>query len=1077
MEPRFQADFSRVKIHTDDKAAQYNRQLQARAFTLGNDIFFAKNKFQPESQSGKALIAHELTHTIQQGVSAQRKEEESWTDPLHNFGKTVVKVVTDPAKAALEYIANKAQTLESFSLLTMILGKNPINDRPVNASPVQMMREVVKILPGGKKIDEALNNHGIYEKVATWVAEKVNALKDVVSGIGQAIDTFIERRQWSDVTNLSAVWTEVEQIFTVPINRAINECKGSVSEIVQWIKDLLLPLLAALAAKLPGYDLLKAVLGKDPITDEAYEPNAEVLIGGFMKLIGREDLWQNIQEAKAIPKMVSWWEENKGTLKGVVEQIPAQFNEVMKALKIDDIVELPTAMKKVATVFVTVASKFVSWGLNAVWDFLEIIFEAVAPEALSYIRKAGDAMRSILENPIAFVGNLIQAGKAGLNAFASNIGKHLKTSLIRWLTGTLAGTGVYIPQALSIREIIKFALSVLGITWRNIRKRLVRILGERKVRAMEKGVALVQRLVAEGPGAVWQQIAASVGDLQGMVIGGIISFVTTKIVQSALAKLVSMLHPVVGGFIQGAMAIYNTAMFFIDRGDAMVEVAGSLVGSIGAIAHGAIAAAAKLVENTLVGVLTLAIRFLAGQVGLGNVGKEVSKLLKNMGKPIDLAMDKAIASIAKQARKFGRRLARAGVPKDKQKRERLAAKAAVAVASRLKGRVTRPLLRRLMAGIRIRYSLCSIEPYVRGGKWWVRIVASPATNQPLNITEPCREEMALIRRTRKFLITYVDRSDRFVTSSVEEGAIIFNDGRGTIYNVYRRPIKGIQTPTIQRRPKLRLSDAAAKTVATFPQLYMDPKGWVRSTRATAQKNTTSNKDKLRLYYQVAQKISLRELSTKVQVPDQPTDKELETIRGELRQHILATYITLDAFNGLIAGQILTGVAMQGNVFEEWIVKNYGKTALIEDRVMYEKTSGQVGFMDRHIPGPPATIVEMKSRKRPRSASLQSGEEIPAKKFVVNSTDKTQYKEYRSLLEGTKRAFKIVKKGEVLKDVKFKKIRYYFNYPGLAEKFASTLAFDDKVERYVGGTPYEAPKEKRVPPVRRDRGQAEPGKAE
>src|SRR5688500_11129288 len=66
MEPRFRADFSKVRIHTGDKAAALNRQVGARAFAFGNQVFFGKDRFKPETAEGKELIAHELTHTIQQ---------------------------------------------------------------------------------------------------------------------------------------------------------------------------------------------------------------------------------------------------------------------------------------------------------------------------------------------------------------------------------------------------------------------------------------------------------------------------------------------------------------------------------------------------------------------------------------------------------------------------------------------------------------------------------------------------------------------------------------------------------------------------------------------------------------------------------------------------------------------------------------------------------------------------------------------------------------------------------------------------------------------------------------------------
>src|SRR5438309_2319918 len=52
--------------------AQQTAALNANAFTVGEHIFFGRDKFQPESNSGRQLIAHELTHTIQQGAAIQR---------------------------------------------------------------------------------------------------------------------------------------------------------------------------------------------------------------------------------------------------------------------------------------------------------------------------------------------------------------------------------------------------------------------------------------------------------------------------------------------------------------------------------------------------------------------------------------------------------------------------------------------------------------------------------------------------------------------------------------------------------------------------------------------------------------------------------------------------------------------------------------------------------------------------------------------------------------------------------------------------------------------------------------------
>jgi hypothetical protein len=68
LEPQFGHDFSQVHIHTDAEADSLSQQLGARAFTTGGDIFFKSGEYNPKNPSGLKLLAHELTHTLQQGV-------------------------------------------------------------------------------------------------------------------------------------------------------------------------------------------------------------------------------------------------------------------------------------------------------------------------------------------------------------------------------------------------------------------------------------------------------------------------------------------------------------------------------------------------------------------------------------------------------------------------------------------------------------------------------------------------------------------------------------------------------------------------------------------------------------------------------------------------------------------------------------------------------------------------------------------------------------------------------------------------------------------------------------------------
>jgi hypothetical protein len=72
MEPEFGANFSNVRIHTGNEAVDLSQDLGAEAFTHGSDVYFNKGKYNPTSREGEHLLAHELTHTIQQN-GLQRK--------------------------------------------------------------------------------------------------------------------------------------------------------------------------------------------------------------------------------------------------------------------------------------------------------------------------------------------------------------------------------------------------------------------------------------------------------------------------------------------------------------------------------------------------------------------------------------------------------------------------------------------------------------------------------------------------------------------------------------------------------------------------------------------------------------------------------------------------------------------------------------------------------------------------------------------------------------------------------------------------------------------------------------------
>jgi hypothetical protein len=112
MESRFGYDFSRVRVHTDARAAESARSVKARAYTVGNDVVFGEGQYANETAAGRHLLAHELTHVVQQNkrgtVALQRQPQgqptpASEADELKKTGEQIRQQI-DEAKEDLEVL-------------------------------------------------------------------------------------------------------------------------------------------------------------------------------------------------------------------------------------------------------------------------------------------------------------------------------------------------------------------------------------------------------------------------------------------------------------------------------------------------------------------------------------------------------------------------------------------------------------------------------------------------------------------------------------------------------------------------------------------------------------------------------------------------------------------------------------------------------------------------------------------------------------------------------------------------------------------------------------------------------------
>jgi hypothetical protein len=94
MEPRFGHDFSKVRVHTDSKAAESADAVNALAYTVGQDVVFGANQYTPETSAGKRLLVHELVHAVQQGSQGRLQNKLTVGEHDDMFEKEADKIAS-----------------------------------------------------------------------------------------------------------------------------------------------------------------------------------------------------------------------------------------------------------------------------------------------------------------------------------------------------------------------------------------------------------------------------------------------------------------------------------------------------------------------------------------------------------------------------------------------------------------------------------------------------------------------------------------------------------------------------------------------------------------------------------------------------------------------------------------------------------------------------------------------------------------------------------------------------------------------------------------------------------------------
>lgn len=279
--------------------------------------------------------------------------------------------------------------------------------------------------------------------------------------------------------------------------------------------------------------------------------------------------------------------------------------------------------------------KFIIEGL------LELL--GIPPAAFwAVVAKIKKVVRDIADDPMKFANNLLKGLAEGFGKFFDNFGTHLLKGFLSWLLGGLKD--VQVPKDVSVRSIVTFFLQIMGITWPNIRKILVKLIGAKNVALIEKVYSLVTLLIEKGPEGIYEMIKEKLDpqSIVDQVVSMAVDYMVTAIMKQVAVRIVMLFNPA-GAIVQALEAIYRVLKWIFQNAARIFTLVETVVNGIADILAGNTGGFGAAVEKALGMLIAPVISFIADYLSLGDLPGIVAEKVKSMREWILGMIEKALA--------------------------------------------------------------------------------------------------------------------------------------------------------------------------------------------------------------------------------------------------------------------------------------------------------------------------------------------------------------------------------------------------------------------------------------------------
>jgi hypothetical protein len=538
-----------------------------------------------KAETDRAAAELQADQQQRETITAQREVIQGERQRTVNDQNTAMAQVNGQAAQARDSKRTEAET-EVRNTETAI---NTRYDEAETASRAEVAEGERKAEAERERKRRESEDQSWWEKAANWIADAFEALVSLVNGIFDLVR--------SAITGLIELARTAVTALIDLASRALQALVSALGEILKGLIDGLIgDIFPELAARLTA-----AIDRAVAVVNTAIDAVANALIAGVNAI------------AASLTSAVN----------ALLDVFQGAFNAAVAILQ---------------------AAISGDWGalLRQVLDAVLRVL-GIDPAAFhAMIAQASEAISIIVNDPGAFVGNMISALVGGIERFRDNFGTHLRRGVIGWLTGALGD--IQIPNEWNLWTVLDLIRQIMGLTWDFVRERAARIIGPENVARLEVMASWIGTLITEGWQGLWTRVQESLASLRDSVLESIRSFLIERVVMAAIGWLASLFNPV-GALVKLVMTIWNIYQFVSAQLQRLMGIAQAVVASISNIAHGVLDPAKQRVEEVLGNLVPVVIDLLMSLLGVTGVATRVRAIITDLRASIANAVDRMLERV------------------------------------------------------------------------------------------------------------------------------------------------------------------------------------------------------------------------------------------------------------------------------------------------------------------------------------------------------------------------------------------------------------------------------------------------